>query len=222
MAILLNPSPITLSQARTTILRPSGNQNVTEQRAAADDHLRDTINGLNTMRMWSWMHNYTQVTCNTTGELNLPTSIGIHKIYAVEIPGLRPLKSMDMRAYLRDNPRGEALGGQFIYIPFMAGETGKLLVKDAPSADTLMNVYYIRLMTLPNTDTATFSDIPVSVMTYILDESRARYAADSGGDPSYWSTKAEEGLRALKIDDSKKPDAIARLVPPGWGYEYNE
>jgi len=212
MPLTLNPSVITLLQAKTSVCRPAGTQNDADALVAAGEALRNTLFTLNNKKDWNWLQNTTSVvTSNAT--VTLPSRL--KKIYSVSTT-TRPLRYLPQRDWDRQNPEGQALGGLFYYTAFNMAETGVILLRDAPTVSTTITVNYLKLLTVPAADGTTFSDLPEQAMDYVLNEATTRYLTEKGaGDDQIarYERKAAEALAALTSDYVREIDHDAVFMP---------
>lgn len=214
MAILLNPSTITLAQAKASVCRVAGTQNDDDEKAAAAEHLRDAMFTLNNKRDWTWLQNATTIN-STASQATITVPTRLKKVYSVKTP-TETLRYINERDQNRQNPMGQAVGGTYFYKTFNLAETGVILLVDAPATTTAITLNYIRLLTIPSADGNTF-DVPESVMDYVLSEARARYLTEkegpSSGKVAFWADRANRALGALIADDVRVLDHDSQFAP---------
>lgn len=211
-AILLNPSSITLLQAKTSVARVVGSSSDSDQLALAAETIRDVLLDFNNIRDWTWLQNSATVNVTTDGLATVPSRF--KKVYSATIPTntLYPLVQRDRD---RQTQPTDSFGGTFFYSTYDTTNTTKIELLDHPAAAVVLTLRFQRMIDMPAADGTTF-DLPEAVMSYVLAQAKADFIASRGGNPErmmHWNNRAKEFLTALIVDDQRRLDEDAQITP---------
>lgn len=143
----------------------------------------------------------------------------VKQVYSVRLLGSqRYLVPVGRRQYDRSITSEESVNSVYWYDLFMQGSRGKIRILPPPAASDTLLVRYYRRMTIPTASaTADVVDIPQDYEPYLVAWSKWHFLVDKGegrGEQmKTWFVLAEEGLKTMVRDQTRKPDEDLRFIP---------